>query len=77
MGGSWATRPIQQQQASGGAKIEMKRVRSRGQRDDLTVRSQRDDLPSAISMARALWRDLAARSRQRELDDASGLRAVV
>ena len=39
MGGSWATRPVQRRQASGGAEIETKRVRSRGRWDDLTVRS--------------------------------------
>ena len=35
------------------------------------------DLGRTISLAWALWRDLAARSRQRELNGASGLVAVV
>ena len=53
IGGSWVTRPVQRGQASGEAKIETKRVWSRGRRDDLTVRSRRDDLPNAISMTRS------------------------
>ena len=74
---SWATRPVQKRQASGSTEIEVKIVWSRGQWDNLTVRSRWDDLPSAILTTRALWRDLAARSRQYELNGASGLGAVI
>ena len=77
---------IQRRQALGGAEIDTKRIRSRGQWDDLMVRSRgvwsrRDDIPSAIlrhklygAILRLAGASLTAclgLRRWSELDDAS------
>ena len=57
--------------------IETKRVRSRGQWDDLTVRSRKVRSHGAISAGRSPRRDLDGAISQRELNNASALGAVV